>query len=177
MRTVRMRHAAQVVLIAGALLATPSGEVAAESSEMADDPADAVWVTGRGPWRTLLEDGTTVTTAEGIVQVRDRVWTGLRTMSDRRLSGTWVSTGGTDDFGPQEVYGLDVFWSTMRIENPGGAWEGTASGVTDPDGFTMESAWLVGEGGYDGLTAYVYTAWPTSHVVGMIFPGEPPPRP
>jgi hypothetical protein len=120
-------------------------------------------------------------------------------MSDPRLSGTLKRYERFDDFGwPGRIgSGLELMWGTFRIENEGGAWEGSYRGATmwdvedlgtpPPslrnvpdtwDDWTWD-AWLEGSGDYEGLSAWIRTDVKdfamTSPVVGLIFPGPLPP--
>jgi hypothetical protein len=80
--------------------------------------------------------------------------------SDPRLSGLWYfaingngQNLGTGDYGILES-------RSYRMENDGGAWSGTTTYADTIDPSTdapaaFEAGILIGEGGYDGLIAYV----------------------
>jgi len=74
--------------------------------------------------------------------------------------------------------GMGPEWGTIRIVNDEGAWYGTLSGVnmgTD----THMTGWLQGEGAYTGLSYYYESVMNgvtlDGTVVGIIYPGDPPP--
>jgi len=97
---------------------------------------------------------------------------------DPRMSGEGMLHGSRDTH-PYAGVGLDVDWGTLRIENEDGAWEGVYSGV-GVDGVTGETTWFVGEGAYEGLTAFTraVTAIPDTdgpwQFEGWIYLGDPP---
>jgi len=65
-----------------------------------------------------------------------------------------------------------VSWGTYRIENADGAWEGPFTGAEYPDERSPDIVWLVGEGAYEGLTAFVHEA--SGPIEGVIVPGPQP---
>jgi hypothetical protein len=99
--------------------------------------------------------------------------------SDPRLSGTTTVTFNVD---VDPWTGEGIMWGTMRIENEGGTWEGTYTGMEyePPEGdLWANSAWLTGSGDYAGYSVYMQSSGRqgegssgTSH--GVIFKGQPP---
>jgi hypothetical protein len=92
-------------------------------------------------------------------------------MDDARVSGTGTITANFDMYGT-----VGPQWGTYRLENAGGAWEGTWTGALWEGGnATNLAAWLVGSGAYEGWTYYAHV-WGTSslQVEGVVFPGSPP---
>jgi hypothetical protein len=132
------------------------------------ETAGAVWVTGTGTPGVLVEAGTQ-TQAGDVLQTRGEVFTDTMEMSDPRVSGTGTGTWNQDWY-PGDI---GISWGTYRLENEGGAWSGT---FTSADGTpTVSSGFLVGEGGYEGLTYYWHQDMGDEiSVVGVIFPGEAP---
>jgi hypothetical protein len=132
------------------------------------EPADAVWVTGTATPGVLVEAGTRTEIGD-ITQTRGEVFNDTMAMSDPRVSGTGTGTWNQDAY-PGDV---GISWGTYRLENQDGAWSGT---FTSADGPTaMASGFLVGEGGYEGLTFYWHQdVGEAITVVGIIFPGGPP---
>jgi hypothetical protein len=110
---------------------------------------------------------------DGVLQIRGVHATSDEVASDPRVSGTGTIVGNTD------VYGMDgPQWGTFRIENDGGAWEGTYRGVIYGGSLDSGTAWMVGSGDYEGLT-YFYTFGGNNtdlvlETEGLIFPGEAP---
>lgn len=110
-------------------------------------------------------------------ELRDRVATTMY------LSTTDPRVMGEDRF----VHNIDAYrgdlgpeWGTYRLENDGGAWEGTLDGYFAGP-MTHLSGWLTGEGDYEGLTYYMeYVLDNYSFGVeinGIIFAGDPPADP
>jgi hypothetical protein len=93
--------------------------------------------------------------------------------SDPRLSGT------SDELSTWHRYpGFDVISTSLAVENEGGRWVGTSTGMGDIGSFT-DAAVLHGEGAYEGLTAFLIIEWvpPSGSFIGAIFPGGMPPFP
>ena len=70
--------------------------------------------------------------------------------------------------------------SIVRVVNDDGAWEGTLDSITmEDEGTDQVSGWLVGEGAYEGLMAYVVIDYntPCCQLSGHITPEGPPPVP
>jgi hypothetical protein len=133
------------------------------------EPAGAVWVTGTGTPGVLVEAGTQTQVGD-VLQTRGEVFTDTMAMSDPRVSGTGTGTWNQDGY-PGDI---GISWGTYRLENEGGAWSGT---FTSADGTptAVSSGFLVGEGGYEGLTFYWHQDMGDEvTVVGIIFPGDPP---
>jgi hypothetical protein len=65
----------------------------------------------------------------------------------------------------------------MRIDSEGGSWSGTVSNLQlqNPE-WEIDSAWLTGDGAYEGLMAYVVIDG-LSDVHGYITPSGPPAAP
>ena len=67
----------------------------------------------------------------------------------------------------------------LRIENAGGAWVGTGSGIYSSDRGDIVASWFTGTGGYEGL-AYFELRTGTGpgstagSIQGLVFPGDPP---
>jgi hypothetical protein len=103
---------------------------------------------------------------------------GVHAITDEVASDPRVSGSGTL-FANVDVYGMDgPQWGTLRIENDGGAWEGTWRGVKYGGIVDSGSAWLVGSGDYEGLTYYYSFGGGNTDLVleteGLIFPGGAP---
>jgi hypothetical protein len=100
--------------------------------------------------------------------------------NDPRVSGRLTGTFEADGWGAGDPPPLFVEWGVVRLENDGGAWEGTYRGF-----FTAERGddlvlWFTGTGSYAGL-AYCQMARPAPGTVtsgyefyGFIYPGVPP---
>lgn len=138
-------------------------------------PADqAVHVTGTEVV-VAVTDGGTATTVGGVVQVRGIVATTTDTTSDPRVSGTGTIGGNYDRW-----VGGATQWGTYRLENEGGSWEGTwagiAYGATGVPPIEDASVWLIGAGGYAGLSYYFqfHGSNGTYEIDGLVFPGLPP---
>ena len=65
-------------------------------------------------------------------------------------------------------------WGTARLENAGGAWEGTGSGVYSSDRGDIIAFWYRGTGGYAGLSYFeLWTGSDPWKIRGQILPGDP----
>jgi hypothetical protein len=108
-----------------------------------------------------------------VTQLRGGVLTSTQTMNDRRVSGNATYTVSLDTYAI-----VAPEWMTARLENDGGAWEGTCTGASWDAGNAADgTCWLVGSGGYAGWTYYfhhTYGLGDGTNVEGIIFPGTPP---
>ena len=135
-----------------------------------------VHVTGTETVVAVANKGT-ATTVDGVLQVRGIVATTTDAMSDPRVSGTGTIGGNYDRWPPGPGA---TQWGTYRLENEGGTWEGTWAGVAygEPGLPPIEDAtvWLVGAGGYAGLSYYFHFHGSngTYEIDGLVFPGLPP---
>ena len=99
-------------------------------------------------------------------------------MSDPRVSGTGTWRVNADSYsttGPR--------WGKYRLENGGGAWDGTCSGSagigSSGDGAAW-SCWLTGSGAYNGYSYYLSATSSGSGTIdvrGVIVPAPPPAAP
>jgi hypothetical protein len=115
-------------------------------------------------------------------------------MSDPRLEGTHYASGSYDTYRlPSTGGNLEariVYRETQRIVNDGGAWQGSMISFVAPDERDPEQGTvagttanvytylLVGEGGYEGLTAIYDQVWDGDcgfDVTGIILEGDLPP--
>jgi len=123
---------------------------------------------------------------EGVQQMRGLVCPGSTTATDPRFKGRMLIAWDADRY-PEGADGSQLTVTTVvrRVENADGAWQGsattvsdtvTASGTDDPP--TPETVVFMGEGGYAGLTAIVvFSPITNSQLRGVIFRGSPPPPP
>ena len=71
-------------------------------------------------------------------------------------------------------------WGSGRLENAGGAWDGTLTGSFSTKNGDVILFWFEGTGGYEGLVVRHVGGPPTAEagwtypVKGIIFPGSPP---
>ena len=126
--------------------------------------------------------GTPTTDADGVHHYRDMLWKCKVRTDDPRVTGTEIAPWKQDLWGTFEkgtrmpVSGASVQWGTARLENDGGAWEGTGSGVWSSDRGDILAIWYKGTGVYEGLSYFElwtgrYEPW---RIQGQIFPGDPP---
>ena len=170
---------------------TPTGRVATPSvttrpmATPAPSPTPAPTARAFGPATVVsgiescsLQMGATTTVGE-TEQMRGATLTCTESANDPRVSGTAAYTWNYDLWYDGRDF-AHLQWGTGRIENHGGAWEGTLSGVysseTHEDALTF---WFTGTGGYEGLSYFMRLACGatpglTVPTEGMIFPGEPP---
>jgi hypothetical protein len=129
---------------------------------------------------TFEKQGTTTTDADGTGHFRGSVLSCTDTSNDPRVSGTATYTWEYDGW----AQGATVQWGTGRLENAGGAWDGTMTGSYSMPRGDILLFWFKGSGGYEGLAYAMWAvlspaevAW-TYAVDGIIFPGAPPaPKP
>lgn len=140
----------------------------------AGPPDQGVHVTGTEVVVAVTNAGTTET-VDGVSQMRGLVATSTDTTSDPRVSGTGTIGGNYDRWGPGPEA---TQWGTYRLENEGGSWEGTWAGIAYGGLPPIEDAsvWLVGAGGYAGLSYYFHFHGSngTYAIDGLVFPGSPP---
>ena len=149
------------------------------SGSVADDAVAVVTGTATCPTGDF---GTPTTDADGVHHYRDMLWTCKVRTDDPRVTGTEIAPWkqdlwGTFDKGTRmPVSGAAVQWGTARLENDGGAWEGTGSGVWSSDRGDILAIWYTGTGAYEGLSYFElwtgrYEPW---KIQGQIFTGDPP---
>lgn len=109
-----------------------------------------------------------------VTQLRGGVVTATQTMNDKRVTGQVTYSDVSLDLYTK----VAPEWMTARLENDGGAWEGSCTGASWGDGnFADGTCWLLGTGGYAGYTYYFYHSdggATTGNVQGIIYPGAPP---
>jgi hypothetical protein len=128
--------------------------------------------------RTSIDDG------EGswsVLEERGFAWQQTVEVSDPRLSGVQYFSAEGDTYTRSGSTGLEqrvVGWATVRIENDGGAWQGSMVDLGRPGEAANQGGTyvLAGEGGYEGLTAvYEIVGEPSACVFdieGITFAGE-----
>ncbi len=122
----------------------------------------------------VLVTGYTSTKVGDATQMRGGVLTATQTMNDPRVTGkvtySNVSLDTHANVAPE--------WMDGRVENAGGAWEGTCTGASWNAGNAADgTCWLVGSGAYKGYTYYfhhTYGGTEINNVQGIIYPGTPP---
>lgn len=152
-----------------ASVAAPSVPVIATAIPMTDG-AGPEYVVGTSDL-TVTKAGTE-TVVGGVTQLRGQEMSDTGKMNDPRLAGTSHVTLNLDGYGT-----VAAEWGTSRIENAGGAWEGTWTGASWNGGnATAVSGWLIGSGSYAGYTYYFHAYGPVMpfRVEGIIFAGSPP---
>ena len=165
-------------LLALTLLALPATTLGQTSDQAMDDTDAPVYVT----WEGAPDYFFSLDVPEVKFPWGERGHNGLVVSfkaSDPRVSGEQTIVSTTD----YPVIEADGGRHTLlvRIENADGAWQGPVTGVDLPDNLVVESGWLTGEGGYEGLSFfYSYHSDTASDVhqgQGVIWPGEPPSPP
>jgi hypothetical protein len=120
---------------------------------------------------TLRTDDAGVVHTEGVHH--EHVWEA----TDARLSGTVTYRGNWMGF--PEVP-MQVESATYEVVNEGGRWFGPATAQAGPSLGNNDTILLRGEGGYEGLMAYILIDGTTTYpprIYAAIFPGEMPPVP
>jgi hypothetical protein len=169
---------ASAVSAAPGAMPTPTAAPAASSTPVpiAYGPATVV----SGTEACDVKEGSSMTDPDGTVRDRGSVLTCTDTLNDPRVSGTAVLTWNYDLWG-SGMQIAHVQWGTGRIENAGGAWDGTYTGSFSTASGDILLFWYEGTGGYDGLAYGMWAVIPiveggsfTYPVRGIVFPGSPP---
>jgi hypothetical protein len=156
MRTLRLSLAAAVMLaLLGGLGSVAVGQD--ESAAPTGSAAPAELPTGPAAFEFTVER-----TDDGVFFVS----------SDARFSGTYTSS---DDIRLEVLPGRFLRSDVKRVENEAGAWEGPSSGYfwDDGDSFRCQT-WWIGEGAYEGLTAFTISSSDPVPYSGVIFEGDVP---
>ena len=91
---------------------------------------------------------------DGNVHVRGLTLLYFDDLSDPRVTGfDTVLVNYNMRSAPSPVVITGPMWGTMHIENEGGYWDGTWTGVRDEQGFAYLRGVVHGHGGYEGLKA------------------------
>ena len=141
------------------------------SGPVAFGPVTEITGTGTCPTADL---GKSTTDANGVTHYRGGTFVCSVTTDDPRVDGTETASWNMDLWGTAENGAL-VQWGTARLENDGGVWEGTGSGVYSSDRGDIIAFWYKGTGGYAGLGYFeLWTGKEPWTLRGQVFPGDPP---
>ncbi len=166
--------------------ATLTAEPAVSEAEpVAEDPAVPAYVTATiGDSLPLgMPESSFV---DGAERVRGLEREGPIDSSDPRLTGSLLRVINYDSHQVSFTEDVGVQTDLWRIENEAGAWSGESTGfghdgeVPAGDAIEISTVILLGEGAYDGLTAYLIADWAPAvgaDVHGAIFSGQMPPAP
>jgi hypothetical protein len=141
---------------------------------VADNAVAVVTGTATCPTADL---GKATTDAGGVQYFREVDFRCTMRTDDPRVSGTHTSGAWNIDWwGEADLSsGALVQWGTPRLENAGGTWEGTGSGVYSSDRGDIIAFWYRGIGAYAGLAYFeLWTGQEPWTIQGQIFPGDPP---
>ena len=173
------------ILVIG-LLATSAVTIAAQEEGDVDELTATSYVTGTSgdPRQTI--PGTDESRGGGLVEHRGYTWADSTVdTDDPRLNGIMntVANGDTRFLDPASGEFTDVQAFSVRITNDEGGWSGQGTALIHGNGSTattnLDTIILVGDGAYEGLTAYVLIDGTTTPVSleGTIFQGEMTPFP
>ena len=176
MRTTRTRTITIPILALGLLAGSAVG-VAAQDEEEA---AGATSFTGTAVGGDPIVEVTPTDLGNGLIAVDGFTYRNTWESSDERLTGDVIGVSSqVVDPSASEYGGLPSIIMSIAIEltNDGGSWlgEGRGFGSSDLD-LVKEMYTLVGQGGYEGLTAYVIaeTTGREPALSGIIFPTAMP---
>jgi hypothetical protein len=161
----------------GATVSPPSTTPTSPGPTASPTPTAAVKVVSVAGTTTCpaadLGSGTTV--SDGYQEFRDGTLACTVTASDPRVSGIERgSPWNTNMWGKTDSVAM-VQWGALRLENAGGAWEGTGSGVSSSDRGDIVVSWYRGTGGYAGLGYFELRSGKEPYAIrGLVFPGAPP---
>jgi len=161
----------------GLLVASTIGVVA-----QSEDPMAPSFFSGDGGLDPSYTVETSQTRPDGVV-AETLVLSARWASNDSRIDGLMTNSGTTLDYrqgalsdSATGVTGV-IGSSLVRVVNDDGAWEGTLDSITiEDEGTDHVSGWLVGEGAYEGLMAYVVIDYnsPCCKLSGHITPeGQP----
>lgn len=173
----RTIKAAAISILVLSLLAASAVAVAARDEETAAGTASFTGSVSGGP--ALDVETTETDLPNGFTAVDGYTYRNTWESSDGRLTGD--VTGVTNNVVPAPPTGglPDIIMSlAIELTNDGGSWlgEGRGFGSADLD-FVKEMYTLAGQGGYEGLTAYVIVETTNpgrSTLSGIIFPTAMP---
>jgi hypothetical protein len=169
---VRLSLIGTVILV---LLGGLSGVVSAQSEEA--DPMAPATASIEITSSQEISPGTMRTDDAGIVHIEDVHHEHVWEATDPRLSGTVTYRGNWQAY--PEVP-MQVESATYEVVNEGGRWFGPATAQAGPSLGNNDTILLRGEGGYEGLMAYILIDGTTTYpprIYAAIFPGEMPPVP
>jgi hypothetical protein len=124
------------------------------------------------------KEGTETIAADGTKQSRGWILTCVDTSNDPRVTGPVTYSWNYDMWGSDSRF-AHVQWGSGRLENAGGAWEGTYSGSFSTANGDVILFWFEGRGGYEGLAYGMWAVLPLDEVAwtypvkGIVFPGTP----
>ena len=160
--------------------ATPTVAPGAATPEPTPEPYDYGPATiVAGTEACDVKEGTETVTEDGTRQNRGWILTCVDTNNDPRVTGTATYSWNYDMWGSGMEF-AHVQWGSGRLENAGGAWEGTLTGSFSTKNGDVILFWFEGTGGYEGLSCGMWAVLPTAEagwtypVKGLIFPGSPP---
>ena len=167
----------------------PAPSVAPPALGPGDTPLPTPWA--RGP-ATLVKGTELCTTsaaaplpttnANGEFSANEVVRACTAEFNDARVTGFKFVSLNYTGWGTGPDAGAFVEWGTARIETADGTWEGSFRGAYTAATGDMVSAWFEGTGAYEGLSLFEWIDAPPGTmstgypVIGLIFPGLPPPR-
>jgi hypothetical protein len=149
-----------------------SGSAVAVATQ--DDVAAPVIVTGSAvDWRSPSPGERT--TEDNVVHIEGVNHAHVWEASDPRPSGEVTYTGNWNQYSTDPE--TQVESGTYELVHADGRWLGTAPAIVVGGLDTLDSVVLSGDGGDDGLSAYVLIDWQTNGeptFSGLIFPGDLP---
>jgi hypothetical protein len=139
--------------------------------------AEAVYVTATATFS--VSDGEVTTDPDGTMHTRGGKATATLKGNDPRFTGTEVSTWNTDRWGTDPSNGAMTQWGKTVFTTEGGTWVGPYSGVYTSETTDLITWWLTGEGGYAGMSLFMWFSESDANTAtgvyrGLIFPGDPP---
>jgi hypothetical protein len=163
-----------ITALAIGLLAGSALGAAAQSADV--DPMAPAFVTG-----SITDGGTaateTQTAEDGFTRIEVTSGPDVWEASDPRLSGD-VTYAGVWHRYPAPA-SMQVEAATYELLNAGGRWVGQATAIATATIGGWDTIAFRGEGGHEGLTAYVVIDWNSEpgSFTGAIFPGDMPASP
>lgn len=122
-----------------------------------------------GTWEPVTSEQGSASTVQDPARYRDGLKVQIHRMNDPRVSGTVAASWNDERWETQDQGAVDVQWGTIRLDNAGGAWIGTYTGIHDGPAGDVMAAWYRGTGNYSGF-GYFELVRGDSSVQGQIFP-------
>jgi len=176
------------ILAIGLLAGSAIGVTAQEEEAPAEAPTGSSYFTGTiDPTEGDMVMEPDESIVDGVLEVRGVVVEdeSIET-SDPRMSGDLSRALNVNVHKLGDFEDVVVEIAAWRIENEGGSWSGEGGAlihggaeISQEESTNHDTIMLTGEGGYEGLTAYVLADWTEEPIAveGAVFAGEMPPPP
>jgi len=148
-KEIKMKKITLSVVLAIVLLTSVVSAASAQATRIS--------FTGGEVWVKDISMGKEFFPSEGRYHVREAVSMFALTTTDERVTGdNRVTINWNFKLVDSPVFVTGPMWGTFRIDNDGGYWEGTWTGVRDENGYSYFHYVGKGGGGYEGMMIGMY---------------------